>query len=86
MTQGTQVYKSQMKTVSAKLRRGTTRLGWTQWWLVDGAGNLLNTEPVCLTPEDKWHPWFITILESLHTPYWGVKESPDDPGDPVKTD
>lgn len=61
--------------VSAQLRRGTSRLGWTSWWLVDAQGNLLNTEPVCTTPEDKWHPWFITILQDLKVPYLGVKES-----------
>lgn len=63
------------KIVTARLRRGTTKLGWTAWWLVDEQGNLLNTEPVCTTPEDKWHPWFIRVLEELTTPYLGVKES-----------
>jgi hypothetical protein len=67
---------SDIPMVKAKLRRGVARLGWTPWWLVDADGNLLNTEPVCSTPEDKWHPWFIEILEQTEMPYWGVKESP----------
>lgn len=67
------------KFISARLARGQAKLGWTAWFLVDSAGNLLNTEPVCSTPEDKWHPWFIKVLETLRTPYSGVRESPDDP-------
>lgn len=57
----------------ARLRRGATQLGWTAWWLVDQDGNLLNTEPVCSTPEDKWHPWFIKLLEEVETPYPGAR-------------
>lgn len=59
----------------ARLKRGTMQLGWTAWWLVDQEGNLLNTEPVCSTPEDKWHPWFIKLLEEVETPYLGVRNS-----------
>jgi hypothetical protein len=66
-----------VKITEARLRRGVTRLGWTPWWLVDANGNLLNTEPVCTTPEDKWHPWFIKVLEGVTTPYFGLESSPD---------
>ena len=57
----------------ARLKRGAMRFGWTAWWLVDQEGNLLNTEPVCSTPEDKWHPWFIKLLEEVETPYLGIR-------------
>jgi hypothetical protein len=67
---------AEIKTTQARLRRGAARLGWTAWWLVDANGNLLNTEPVCSTPEDKWHPWFIEVLNGITTPYLGVRESP----------
>ena len=65
------------KQITAQLARGPAKMGWTAWFLVDREGRALNTEPVCSTPEDKWHPWFIRVLEKLRTPYWGLRESLD---------
>lgn len=70
--------ENERKMITAKLTRGPSKMGWTAWFLTDREGRVLNTEPVCSTPEDKWHRWFIRILESLTTPYWGLKESPAD--------
>ena len=64
--------RAMMKTVKAKLQRGNSRMGATPWWLVDEQGNLLNTEPVCIT-YDNWHKWFELLLENITTEYLGLK-------------
>ncbi len=57
-----------METIKAKLKRGSSKMGATCWWLIDNEGNLLNTEPVCIT-YDGWHEWFEKQLETVTTDY-----------------
>jgi hypothetical protein len=59
--------------VKAKLKKGTSKLGWTCYWLVDEKDRLLNTEPVCSVP-DNYHPWFEKHLELVETEYLGLDE------------
>ncbi len=66
---------SRIPLVKAELRKGPSRMGFAPYWVVDKAGNLLHTEPVCLVP-DGWHDWFKSRIEAMEFDYWGVAESP----------
>ena len=48
-------------------KRGISRVGFTPVWLVDEAGNLLHTEPVC-TVATEWFDWFLHWLEAQECP------------------
>jgi hypothetical protein len=52
-------------------------MGWRQVFLVNDAGKLLHTEPVCSYPE-KWHDWFGPWLMKQEVPI----ELPDVKPDP----
>ena len=61
--------------VKARLQKGSSRMGFVPYWIVDEDSNLLHTELVCLVPDD-WHDWFKERIEAMEFDYWGVKESP----------
>lgn len=47
----------------ARFAVGQERMGFRAVYLIDEAGDLIHTEPVCSFPE-KWHPWFFAWLEA----------------------
>lgn len=56
------------KLVRANFRTGhRNKVGWTAIWLVDDAGYVLHTEPVCTVPA-KYHQWFIDWLVQQQCP------------------
>lgn len=57
--------------VTAKLRKGNSKMGFTPYFIYDEEGSLLHTEPVCIVPDD-WHEWFKRHIEVMEFDYWGL--------------